>query len=129
MPFSINIIGGSAGPERRYENALANAALCNEVRPGLIYFMPLQIDKGSRLALAVENGRFKKSDLGELLTEEIDFLSRLTLSDCTYFAAHMLNPVQLAGSLPEDREKMLRELRDGLAYYREKGMLSCQLNF
>ncbi len=91
--------------------------------------MPLQMDKGSRLALAVEKGEFKKSNLGELLTEELDFLSRLELSDCTYFAAHMLNPVQLAGSLPNDKEGMLSKLRDGLAHYRKKGMLSYQLNF
>ncbi len=129
MPFSVNIIGGSAGPERLHENALASAALCNDVKPGLIYFMPLQMDRGSRLALAVEKGEFKKSNLGELLTEELDFLSRLELSDCTYFAAHMLNPVQLAGYLPNDKEKMLSKLRDGLAHYRRKGMLSYQLNF
>ncbi len=129
MPFSVNIIGGAAGPERLHENALASAALCNEVRPGLIYFMPLQVDKGSRIALAVENGKFKKSNLGEFMTEEVDFLSRLALSDCTYFAAHMLNPVPLTGSLPEDQEEMLCKLRDGLAYYRQKGMLSYQLNF
>lgn len=129
MPFSINIIGGSAGPERLHENALASAALCNEVKPELIYFMPLQMDRGSRLALAVEKGKFRKSNLGEFMTEEMEFLSHLELGDCTYFAAHMLNPVQLAGSLPNDKERMLGKLRDGLAYYRKRGMLSYQLNF
>lgn len=129
MPFSINIIGGSAGPQRLQENAIASAAFCNEVKPGLIYFMPLQADKGSRLALAMENGKFIKSNLGELLTEEIEFLSHLELDDCTYFAAHMLNPVQLTGSLPKDKERMLGELRDGLEHYRKRGMLSYQLNF
>ncbi len=129
MPFSINIIGGSAGPQRLQENALASAAFCNEVKPGLIYFMPLQVDKESRLAHAMEKGEFIKSNLGELMTEEIEFLSHLELGGCTYFAAHMLNPVQLVGSLPNDKERMLGELRNGLEYYRKKEMLSYQLNF
>ncbi len=124
MPFSINIIGGSAGPKQLQENALASAEFCNEVKPGLIYFMPLQADRGSRLALALEKGKFTKSNLGEFITEEIEFMSHLKLDDCTYFAAHMLNPVQLVGSLPNDKERMLGELQDGLRYYREKGMLS-----
>ncbi len=129
MPFSINIIGGSAGPQRLQENALASAAFCNEVKPGLIYFMPLQADKGSHLALEMENGKFIKLNLGELVTEEIEFLNHLELCGCTYFAAHMLNPVQLIGSLPKDKERMLGELRDGLEHYRKRGMLSYQLNF
>lgn len=129
MSFSINIIGGSAGPQLLQENALASAAFCNEVQPGLIYFGPLQMDKESRLALVAENGKFRKSNLGEFITEEIEFLSHLKLDDCTYFAAHMLNPVQLMGYLPDDKERMLGELRDGLTYYHKKGMLSYQMNF
>ncbi len=129
MPFSVNIIGGSAGPQQLQENALASAEFCNEVKPELIYFMPLQADKGSRLALAMEKGEFRKSNLGEFITEELEFLSHLKLDDCTYYAAHMLNPVQLVGSLPNDKERMLVELQDSLRYYRKKGMLSYQMNF
>ncbi len=117
MPFSINIIGGSAGPQQLQENALASAELCNEVKPGLIYFMPLQADEGSRLALAMEKGEFRKSNLGEFITEEINFLSHLKLDDCTYFAAHMLNPVQLVGSLPNDKDRMVGELWNAQEYY------------
>lgn len=129
LPFSINIIGGSAGPQQLQENALASAAFCNEVKPMLIYFMPLQADKGSPLALALEKGQFRKSNLGEFITEELEFLSQLKLDGCIYFAAHMLNPVQLAGSLPVDKERLLGELREGLTYYRKEGMLSYQMNY
>ncbi len=129
MPFSINIIGGSAGPHRLRENALASAAFCNEVKPELIYFMPLQADKESLLAFTIETGKFIKSNLGEFVTEEIEFLSHLETDDCTYFAAHMLNPVPLVGSLPNDKERMIDELRDCLTDYRKNGMSLYQLNF
>ncbi len=61
--------------------------------------------------------------------EEIEFLSRLALDECTYYAAHMLNPVQLTGILPKDKDRMLGELWDDRDYYSKRGMLSYQMNF
>lgn len=128
MPFSLNIIGGSAGSARIFENAIASANICNKVQPSLIYVSPLQVDRGSRFESMIASGEFKKSNLGEYITEEIEFLKNLELDDCGYYGAHMSNPVSLLGSLPTDKERMLSELQKGMNKYREMGMLSYQLN-
>jgi len=128
ISFSINIIGGSAGSTRIIENAIASANICNEVQPSLIYVSPLQVDRGSRIESMIASGDFKKLNLGEYIMEEIEFLKYLKLDNCGYYAAHMLNPVSLLGTLPYDKERMLSELQKGMNKYREMGMLSYQLN-
>lgn len=45
------------------------------------------------------------------------------------YAAHILNPVQLVGHLPNDKERLMQELRDGISQYSSQGLLKCQLNF
>lgn len=129
MPFSMNIIGGAAGAERIRENALASAELCNEVKPGLIYFMGLQVNAGTELERRIQAGKFRKANLGEYLAEETEFLQRLDLENCTYYAAHMLNPIQLVGELPNDKERLLQKLSSGTEAYRKQGLLSHPLNF
>ena len=129
MPFSMNMmnmIGGAAGAERIHENALASASLCNEVKPGLIYFMGLQVSRGTELERRIQAGEFRKSSLGEFLQEEMEFLQ--DLENCTYYAAHMLNPVQLVGHLPNDKERLMQELRDGISQYSSQELLKYQLN-
>ena len=59
----------------------------------------------------------------------MEFLQHLDLENCTYYAAHMLNPVQLVGHLPNDKERLMQELRDGISQYSSQGLLKCQLNF
>ncbi|MCI6794479.1 MAG: hypothetical protein MR581_00595 [Lachnospiraceae bacterium] len=131
MPFSMNMmnmIGGAAGAERIHENALASASLCNEVKPGLIYFMGLQVSRRTELERRIQAGEFRKSSLGEFLQEEMEFLQHLDLENCTYYAAHMLNPVQLVGHLPNDKERLMQELRDGISQYSSQELLKYQLN-
>ncbi|MBQ9227625.1 MAG: radical SAM protein [Eubacterium sp.] len=129
IPFSMNIIGGAVGVERIHENALASAELCNEVKPALIYFMGLQVNAGTELERRIHAGEFRKANLGEYLTEELAFLQRLDLDNCTYYAAHMLNPIPLVGALPNDKERLLQELRNGISQCQQQGLLKYQQNY
>lgn len=115
MPFNLNIINAAAGPKRIEEHARANAEIVNEVQPTLVFVSPLHVDEGTPLVDEVAAGRFEECTLGEYLLEELEFLRGLELEDCVFFGLHVSNPVPVAGRLPEDKQKLIDALEQGLA--------------
>ena len=119
MPFNLNIITVAAGSGRIVEHAEANAAIVNEAKPTLIFVSPLHVDPGAPLEQLVAEGDFEECVLGDYIVEEIEFLKRLEVADCIFFGLHVSNPVAVVGMLPRDKERMLRELEQGMAEYPE----------
>lgn len=115
LPFNLNIINAAAGPSRISEHAAANAALVNAAKPTLVFVSPLHVDPGSRLEALVAAGKFEECTLGQYVEEEIAFLEGLELGDCTFFGAHVSNPVPVNCLLPRDKDALLAVLREGLA--------------
>lgn len=54
---------------------------------------------------------FEECTLGEYIQEEIAFLEGLDLENCIFFGMHASNPVPVLGHLPEDKDRLLRQLR------------------
>ena len=115
MPYNLNIITAAAGPHRIREHAKANAAIVNEAQPTLVFVSPLHVDAGTPLEQEVAAGRFEECTLGDYLVEELEFLRLLDLHDCLFFGLHVSNPVPVAGYLPQDKEKLIAALEQGMA--------------
>ncbi len=111
--FCTNIVIGSGGTEKSFENAVRSAELMNEVQPWMIFLTTLFIDPSSRLYEDVRAGRFEENSAGQNLFEEIEFIRRLELKDTYFFGLHTSNAVQVGGRLPMDKEKILKSLEDG----------------
>lgn len=115
MPFNLNIINAAAGPDRIEEHARANAAIVNEAQPTLVFVSPLHADPGTPLARDIETGKFVECTLRKYIEEEIAFLCGLEQRDCTFYGAHVSNPIQVVGRLPQDKEGLLDALVSGMA--------------
>ena len=113
MPFNLNIITAAAGRGRCLEHAVANAAIVNEAQPTLIFVSPLHVDPGAPLEALVASGDFEECTLGDYIDEEVEFLKRLEVDDCVFFGLHVSNPVRVAGMLPCDKDRLVRELEQG----------------
>ncbi len=114
MPFSLNIINAAAGPEKIEQHAAANAAICNEMQPYLIFISPLHVDPGSDLEKIAEAGGFRESTLGQYISEEIEFLEQLEMEDTVFFGIHVSNPIKVLGQLPGEKDRLLKELKTGM---------------
>ena len=114
MPFNLNIITCAAGRGRVLESAEANAAIVSEANPTLVFVSPLHVDPGAPLERLVGEGAFVECTLRDYITEEIEFLRRLDVSDCIFFGLHVSNPVHVLGRLPDDRDSLIRELELGM---------------
>jgi radical SAM superfamily enzyme YgiQ (UPF0313 family) len=115
MDFSANIILGAAGAEKWRENAAASAQLLNEVRPYLIFLATLHVDAGSPLYEELRAGAFVENTLGQNLQEELELLKRLELDGTAFFGLHTSNVIPVAGTLPEDKDKLVEMLEKGMA--------------
>ena len=116
LPFNVNIIFASAGPDRIEEHAAACAAIVNEVQPKLVMVSPIHADPGTPLFDDIATGKFKECTLGQYVEEEILFLRQLEMQkECGFFGQHVSNPVKVGGILPRDKEKLLTWLEAGLA--------------
>lgn len=115
MPFNLNIINAAAGPARIEEHAAANAAIVNFAQPTLVFVSPLHADPGTPLEQDIAQGRFTECTLRQYIEEEMLFLEALQLEKCIFYGLHVSNPIPVHGTLPQDKEALLQELREGMA--------------
>ena len=118
IPWGANVILGAAGPALRSENAIATAELLSATQPKLIFNGTLHADPGCPLYEAIKSGAFAESTFGEYFDEEETLIERLELDDCVFFGLHPSNVVTMEGRLPQDKDRLLAELRDERDYLR-----------
>ncbi len=110
---------GTAGKGRGLECAKATAALENEIKPSKILINTMSAFVGTRLDEEIRTGAFLPSSEKENLEEEREFLARLELPDCYFWALHPLDSVKLDGVLGEKKQQMLDALTRSLAHVDE----------
>ena len=120
IPWGANVILGAAGPALRSENAIATAELLSATQPNLIFTGTLHADPGCPLYEAIKSGAFAESTFGEYFDEEETLIERLELDDCVFFGLHPSNVVTMEGRLPQDKDRLLAELRDERDYLRAR---------
>ena len=120
IPYALSSIIGLGGREMIEEHISATAALYNSIHPKSIRLMTLTPVKKTPLWDMIEQGKFTPLDPYEILLEEQSFLEQLHLEDCLLIATHISNNVPLMGWLPQDKQRMLNELREELAAHDPK---------
>lgn len=114
MKLSVTAILGLAGRERSREHARATAAWVSELSPE--YFSLLTL-------FHRHNDDFLRSitplSRGEILEEAAEMLRHLTPQRTILRSNHVSNFLQLAGSYPRDRQRLLAEVEAALAKARQ----------
>lgn len=117
---------GIAGKGRGLENAEALAEFFDRTQPTHIVNFSLFLDRTVPLWREIEEGRFSPASESENLKEERHFLKLVHPSSSPgsqkilYDGFHDLISVRIRGSLPDDREKMLKKLSDEISRQQEK---------
>jgi hypothetical protein len=107
---------GLGGVDLYRENALRTAEAINRINPDFIRLRSLAVSDRSPLADLVENGSFKPAPEPLLIEEILLFLETLDGITSKIASDHSLNLFQeVSGTLPDDKEKMVKPLREFLA--------------
>lgn len=113
MKLSIMIILGLAGAEGSDKHARETAKAINEIKPNMLSAITLMLYRGSELLDQYERGEFDPLPPRGIMLELHKIISLVDLpaaSHCLFRSNHVSNYVQLAGTLPKDKEKLLTQI-------------------
>ncbi|MBI5360427.1 MAG: radical SAM protein [Planctomycetes bacterium] len=111
--IKMSVIGllGLGGRKLSREHALETARVCNAMNPRFLSFLTLMLVPGTPLCDDYENGRFELLTAGEMLEELHLIVTNLELNGTIFRTNHASNYAPLEGTLPKDKDKLLRLLK------------------
>ena len=113
IKLSIMVILGIAGVEGSERHALATAKAINAIQPTMLSALCLMLYRGSELKDQFERGEFHPLPPAGLMEELQLMMKNIDLPQehhCLFRSNHVSNYVQLAGTLPQDKERLLAEI-------------------
>lgn len=117
IEYGAHIMTGVAGEGRGLENARATAALLNETRPAAICNFSMFVGRRAPLWKSVMDGSFRPAPLAEAMEEERLLIELLDI-ETDYDGFQDIVEFRTRGRLPQDREKMLKDLDAAIEKYK-----------
>lgn len=109
LDFSALYMLGAAGKGKGEANGKATAALLSQARPRMISTTGLTVFPDTPLFELRERGQYTEASEQEKIQELLAFVTHLDQSTFLY-SMHYLNPVHFTGTLPEEKERVVRVL-------------------
>jgi radical SAM superfamily enzyme YgiQ (UPF0313 family) len=113
--FSVTIILGLGGVEGSRKHALETARVLTEIDPEYVGALTLTFVPGTPLYEQRERDEFHALSPFQSLEELKLIIENSNFTDCFFSSMHASNYLSVRGRLPQDRERMLRELEKVLA--------------
>jgi len=113
IELSLYVILGIAGQERTREHAQETARVINEISPDFVRLRTFVPKIDTPLLEDVMEKRFNMLTPHGVLRETAVLLEGLTVTT-KLTSDHYTNYINLSGSLPHDKHRLLREIRDAL---------------
>jgi len=111
IPFNCIVMYGIAGKGRGEEHARKTAEMVNQFACRSVVTMNLTLFDSTPLAIMQNHGEFEEANNAEKAKELHLLLELLNPQGGSLFdSTHPTNYLKVQGHLPEDREKMLKEL-------------------
>jgi len=115
ITLSVTVILGLGGVEGSEEHALETAKILTEIGPDYAGALTLTLVPGTPLYEQWEQGEFHPISPFRSLEELRIIIENSSFTDCFFSSMHASNYISVRGKLPQDKEKMLRELEAVLA--------------
>lgn len=109
--LSCMIISGLGGTEYMEEHAVESAKVISAINPHYFSLLRLVVEEESELAKDVRQGKFQMLSPLQVLDENIIMLENMELTDCIFRANHVSNHVNQAGTLNQDKDKLIERLK------------------
>jgi radical SAM superfamily enzyme YgiQ (UPF0313 family) len=114
IELSEYVVLGLGGRERTREHALATADVLGAIEPDFVRLRTLVPKINTLLLHQIKKGRFQLLSPHQVLLETRQLLEHLACNT-TLTSDHYTNYINLAGHLPEDKDRLLSEIDHALA--------------
>ncbi len=112
---SVTVILGIAGEERSERHALETARVLSEMDPDYVGALTTTFVPGTPLHDELEKGTFRPVSPFGSLKELTTIIEQARFTKCFFSSMHASNYFSIRGTLPDDKERMLSELREVLS--------------
>lgn len=112
---SVIVLLGLAGTDGSREHAERSAEVVSRMKPHYLSALTLMLVPGTPLYRDWEEGKFQMPDQVGLLRELRTFLEGCHLDGCVFRTNHASNYLPLAGTLDQDKERLLEMIDQALA--------------
>ena len=113
--LSVTAISGLGSRELWREHAVQTAEAFSAMNPEYIGLLTLMVEPGTPLAQWVREGSFHVLNAVEVMQEMELFLQHIDSPGSVFRMNHASNYLTLKGTLNQDRERLLQQVRQGLA--------------
>jgi radical SAM superfamily enzyme YgiQ (UPF0313 family) len=115
ISFSVTIILGLGGIEGSKKHVLETARILTEIDPDYVGALTLTLVPGTLLYEQWERNEFRPLSPFQSLEELRLIIENSNFTDCFFSSMHASNYLPVRGKLPQDKERMLRDLEVVLA--------------
>jgi len=120
--YSLYVLLGIGGEEKWEQHARGTAEVLNQIDPHFIRVRTFIPQPDSPLYEAMVKGRFQPASPETILKETKLLLEKLQVTS-QFLSDHISNLLPLHGKLPEDKEKMIQMIGEGLKELKENDSL------
>ena len=121
LQLSVTAISGLGSRELWREHAVETAQAFNAMNPEYIGLLTLMVEPGTPLEKWVREGSFYVLKPVEVMQEMELFLQHIDSPGSVFRMNHASNYLTLKGTLNQDRERLLQQVRQGIAGRGRKG--------
>ncbi len=112
--FSVMVILGLGGQELSEEHTLESAKVLSKMDPEFAAALTLLLEPGAEIIDDIEEGRMTLITPEQSLKEIFTIIENLNVTECVFRSNHPSNYIPIKGTLPHDREKMLKDIDEAL---------------
>ena len=104
-----------SGRELSRQHAINSARVASAINPTMLSALTLMLHRGTPLRAEAEQGLFQPLSPYEFVLELKELVNSLDMHvPCIFRSNHVSNMLPLAGTLPDDKNSLLRQAEDAL---------------
>ena len=113
--LSVTFIVGVLGKKDWTDHAVKTGELISEIEPDFVGLLTLRVKEGTELHNEYLRGEFQKADGIEILKETEKIIENINVKAPVVFRTnHASNYLSLGGTFPQDKERLLSEIKSVL---------------
>ncbi|MGH4118546.1 radical SAM protein [Clostridium sp.] len=110
IKLSTTLISGIGGNLKSREHAMESARIISAINPDYVGLLTLMLESGTPIYEDVKKCDFNLLNPEQVMVETREFLKNVEVTNCIFRSNHASNYMALAGTLPGDKNKLLRDI-------------------
>lgn len=121
IDLSVMVILGLGGTAMSRQHAVNTGRVISVISPTMFSVLTLMLPEGTPLRAAADRGYFTPLSPHGLMRELHDMISHTDVTaPCLFRSNHVSNLLSLAGTLPQDKARLLAEITAAMAYFQDQ---------